>query len=112
MSFASRFGTSFLAPFKKSRRFLSLYILIAIPLIYNCASDYTARTKSALRNFQNGNFEKALKGYEKQKKKKKDRLLYLIDKGIVLHTAGKYEESIKILQEADDYSEKIDYFQD
>lgn len=86
------------------------FVFILLALLLGGCGDYTARTRGALADFQSRNFEAALKGYEKESGSDKDRLLYLIDKGIVLHTAGRYEESIKILQEADDYADKIDYF--
>jgi uncharacterized protein len=83
-------------------------ILFSIALFSGC-SDYTTRTSRALLAFQNGDFERASQGYEKEKESKKDRLLYLIDKGMVLHTAAKYSEAIKVFQEAEDFSENIDF---
>ena len=95
----------------KSYKFLKYFFLSFLFVIFitACGSDYTARTSSALRSFERGDFDSALKGIESQSKKKLDRLLFLIDKGVVLHTAGKYKESIVVLQEAEDYSESIDY---
>jgi len=95
-------------PFNLKNGFLSIFLLGLFFIISAC-SDYTARTRSALDSFQRREFGRALKGYEKESKSKKDRFLYLLDKGLVLHTAGRYEESIKVLQEADDLADKIDY---
>lgn len=49
------------------------------------------------------------KGLEDQGPEGKDRLLYLLDLGIALHTAGKYDESIRALLEADKLAEIKDY---
>jgi uncharacterized protein len=42
-----------------------------------------------------------------QKYSKKDRALYYLDKGVILHYAGKYDESNRILEDADQRIEEL-----
>jgi len=42
-----------------------------------------------------------------QKYSKKDRALYYLDKGVILHYAGKYDESNRILEDADQSIEEL-----
>lgn len=49
------------------------------------------------------------KGLDKQGDNGKDRLLYLLDYALALHSAGKYDEAIIAFQEADRFSEIKDY---
>lgn len=53
--------------------------------------------------------ERLRKGLEDQGENGRDLLLYLLDLGITLHTAGKYEESNKYLLQANDIAEIKDY---
>jgi len=62
-----------------------------------------ARTK-----FYAGKYLEAQRILAKAKPKTKDRLLYLVEEGLILHTAGEYEESNAILLEAAKLSEGLE----
>lgn len=49
------------------------------------------------------------KGLAEQGEDGRDKLLYLLDLGLTLHEAGKYQESIKVFFEADRYADISDY---
>ncbi len=75
-----------------------------------CASDYVARTRGIRSAYERGDAERALEGLAKEEKDapKIDQLLVLLDKGMVLHGAGRYEESIQVLAAADKLSQELD----
>lgn len=63
--------------------------------------------------FQSGRYEEAAKrlekGYKDQGEDGKDSLLFLLDLGLALHSAGNYEESNKAFLKADKVAEIKDY---
>lgn len=63
--------------------------------------------------FREGDYEGATarlkEGFEKETLEGKDGLLYLLDLGLALHSAGKYEESIRYFRMADEAVEIKDY---
>src|SRR4051812_46821822 len=65
------------------------------------------------RLFRDGDYDAAAeslrKGLASQGESGRDRLLYLLDLGLALHSAGKYEESNKLFLEADKLAEIKDY---
>jgi len=65
------------------------------------------------RLFREGHYSEAAerlkKGYEAQGEESADSLLYLLDIGLALHSAGMYEESNKALLKADKIAEIKDY---
>jgi uncharacterized protein len=75
-----------------------------------CASDYVARTRGIRDAYERDDTPRALERLkvEEQKAPKIDRLLVLLDQGMVLHAAGRFEESIKVLAEADRLSQELD----
>ncbi len=88
----------------------ALAVLLALPFL-GCASDYVARTHDFRRAYETGNYPRAVELIAREEKDENsiDRLLVLLDKGMVLHAAGRYEESIKVLAEADKLSQQIDF---
>jgi hypothetical protein len=56
-----------------------------------------------------GAAERLRKGLEDEGRDGRDGLLYLLDLGLALHSAGKYEESTKVFREADQLAEIKDY---
>ena len=62
-----------------------------------------ARTK-----FYAGKYLEAQRILAKTKPKPKDRLLHLVEEGLILHTAGRYEESSTVLLEAAKLSEDLE----
>ncbi|MBI4925455.1 MAG: hypothetical protein HY843_05975, partial [Bdellovibrio sp.] len=89
-----------------------LWLIIVIVLfssLTGCAG-YLQRTQVARERFNKGHFLDASEEYKKGlKHPAQDTLLYLLDTGLSLHYAGRYEESNKFLLEADRYAEEIDH---
>ncbi|NBD14157.1 hypothetical protein FOF48_08945 [Corallococcus sp. Z5C101001] len=75
-----------------------------------CASDYVARTASARWAYQSSDYPRALSALDAEQREspERDRLLLLLDRGMVLHAAGQWEESTKVLAEADRLSGELD----
>ena len=90
--------------FAKQRKYL--YFLPLIVLLAGCFSYYQ---KNILLNeaFEQKNFTQAeeILSNKKWEKKKRNILLYYLNKGTVLHMLGKYKESNEYLQKADYYIE-------
>ena len=63
--------------------------------------------------FRQGRYDDAVqrlkKGYEDQGESGRDSLLYILDLGLALHSAGRYEESNKVFLQADKLAEIKDY---
>jgi uncharacterized protein len=80
-------------------------------LLTGCAGDYIARTAGYRHAYEAYQYPPAIQGFanEVQSGPQIDRLLALMDQGMVLHAAGKFEESIKVLAEADKLSERLDF---
>ncbi|GAC1339541.1 MAG: hypothetical protein NVSMB23_08690 [Myxococcales bacterium] len=74
-----------------------------------CASDYVARTQPARAAYEAYRPEEALQKLEQARGPEKDHLLYLLDKGMVLHAAGRYPESLEVLAQADKLSQQLDF---
>ncbi|MBI1909322.1 MAG: hypothetical protein HYS22_04050 [Deltaproteobacteria bacterium] len=72
-----------------------------------CGGGYVHQSRGARHSFQRGDPEKALKWYQQQKPPHRDRLLYLMDQAVILHTAGRYQESLKTFEEAIRLSEAM-----
>lgn len=83
-------------------------LLIGSILLSACATGYVARSRGARHDFQKGNLDKALRWYAKQSPPRRDRLLYLLDQGLILHTMGHYRESIDLFDKAIDLSETME----
>ncbi len=76
----------------------------------NACSTYPFETQNAQNAFYSGDYDKAAQLLEKNAKEdSKDQLLYLYDRGMALHLAGKYRESEKMLLAADKMGEIKDY---
>jgi hypothetical protein len=75
-----------------------------------CAGDYVARTRAVRVAYQAEDYPRALDALEAAARAgvEKDRLLVLMDKGMVLHAAGKWAESNAVLEEAERLSEQLD----
>jgi hypothetical protein len=76
---------------------------------FGCASDYVARTKDARVAYEAYRPDEALRDLDAARGPDKDKLLYLLDKGMVLHAAGNHAESLKVLAEADKLSQDLDF---
>ncbi len=87
--------------------------VFAISALTGCAGDYVARTRGVRASYENYDHQKALEALQKQGKDDEvpeiDRLLYLLDKGMLLHASGQYLESVRVLAEADKLSQELDF---
>lgn len=83
----------------------SIALGICLMWLTSCASGYNYGARAAHEAYYQGRYEEALKLIEKVKPSHKDELLYLMDKGMILHAAGEYKESNKILAQAEELSD-------
>lgn len=82
---------------------------LAIGLLAGCAGDYVARTRGVRQAYESNDYPRALSVLESESKGPElDRLLILMDRGMILHAAGRYEESISVLAEADRLAQQLD----
>ncbi len=79
-------------------------------LASGCAGDYVARTRDLRRAYEGGRYDVAAKGFadEVQSGPEIDRLLALMDEGMVLHASGRHEESIRVLEDAKKLADQLD----
>ncbi len=92
---------------KSPSRFFLVVLAVAVLFGNSCVhQDYIHRSRHARRDFQGRDFEKALSWYQKQRPPARDRLLYLLDQGIILHTAGRFQESMTVFNQAIELSEQ------
>jgi uncharacterized protein len=76
---------------------------------FGCASDYVARTRPARAAYEAYRPDEALRDLDEERGPEKDKLLYLLDKGMVLHAAARYAESLEVLAKADKLSQDLDF---
>gem|GEM_PF-863955 len=81
-------------------------LFILLPLT-SCVSAYKYRARSAHQAYQQGEYEKAATLIEKVQPSSRDRLLHLMDQGMILHAAGRYKESNAVLTKAEDLSDAL-----
>ncbi len=84
-------------------RLLFLGGLFILWILSGCSvlTHYAVKTEALLFNFEEGNFDEALVTVDKYKGRGLDKLVYLLEGGIIYHTQGKIIESNTILEEAD-----------
>jgi len=82
-----------------------LSVLIVCVIVSGCAS-YGSRMEEARVLFSQGKHDEALKKLEKTESGR-SKLLYLLEKGLILHYAGKYEESNNAFEEAEVLAEDL-----
>src|SRR5690606_27232233 len=73
-----------------------------------CSVSYNRIANQTLGDMRRGAYAQALARYDKELTADKDRLLYLLDKGLILHTAGEYQKSNELLLQAEGLAEQID----
>ncbi|MBN1207014.1 MAG: hypothetical protein JXB05_19170 [Myxococcaceae bacterium] len=88
----------------------ALLVLLGPLVLAGCAGDYVARTRAVREAYQAEDYPRALGGLEALERHghPKDALLVLLDKGMVLHSAGRWEESLQVLEQADRLSAELD----
>ncbi|MBX7116212.1 MAG: hypothetical protein K1X64_17925 [Myxococcaceae bacterium] len=91
---------------------LLLFVVGPWWLATGCAGGYIARTAQVRQAWQAGEPKLAVTMLDEawtSGPSEKDKLLYLFDKGMLLHAAGEWEASIKVLAEADDLAQKLNF---
>ncbi len=75
-----------------------------------CAGDYVARTRNLRTAYESESYDRALSELEEVARQgsRKDQLLVLLDRGMVLHAAGRWRDSIQVLTEADRLAGQLD----
>jgi len=75
-----------------------------------CAGDYVARTRNLRTAYESESYDRALAELEAvgRQGSRKDQLLVLLDRGMVLHAAGRWRDSIGVLAEADRLAGELD----
>lgn len=88
----------------------ALLVLLGPVVLAGCASDYVARTQHVRAAYETENYPYALAELTAMERQQhpKDALLVLLDKGMVLHAAGQWQDSIRVLAEADRLSQELD----
>lgn len=84
--------------------------LLSLLLLSGCAGDYVARTRGVRAAYQSEDYSRALDALEATARTavEKDRLLVLLDKGMVLHASKQWAESNTVLEEAERLSQQLD----
>lgn len=88
-------------------RHLFLLVLLLLFATSCVGGGYVHKSRGARRAFQQGRYERALSWYRKQNPPKQDRLLYLLDEGVILHSAGRYRESLQVFDQAMELSDSL-----
>lgn len=90
------------------RAFRRLSLALALLALAGCAppSARYALVEDSLRARDPERADQVLE-QAKEEYRAQDRLLYLMDRGMTLHLAGRYEESTRLLQEADEMIEAL-----
>ena len=80
-------------------------------LLNGCAGDYVARTAGYRHAYEAYQYPPAIQGFDGEIRSgpQIDQLLAMMDEGMILHAAGKFEESIQVLAQADKLSERLDF---
>ncbi|MBF5044335.1 hypothetical protein FGE12_18195 [Aggregicoccus sp. 17bor-14] len=92
----------------------ALALALGTLLLSGCAGNYVSRTAGVRQAYEREDYAKAiqqlddLQAKEKESPKQQDRLLLLMDRGMVLHAAGRWAESIQVLAEADRVASELD----
>ena len=89
----------------------SLFSLSLVACFSACAGNYVSRTDAVRYAYQNENYQEAYELIEEEEAENReiDRLLVLMDKGMILHTSRRYQESIQVLQEAEKLADNSEY---
>lgn len=84
------------------RKFVKFLCLLATLVIVSCAS-YTEEVREVRSLYRQGSYERALKKLDELslKEESKNRLLYRLEKAMILDRLGKGDEARKLLLEAD-----------
>ncbi len=85
--------------------FRLLYVLLICALLAGCAT-YGSKMEQTRVLFSQGKYDDALKKLEKTESGR-SKLLYLLERGMILHYAGRYQESNSTFEEAEILAEDL-----
>src|SRR5689334_14642284 len=89
---------------------LSPFCLWALVFVLSACSTYQTKVGHARDLMRDGNYEKAVSVLEPlANAESDDQLVYLLDYGVALQLAGRYDDSIKAFLKADKLAEIQDY---
>lgn len=84
-----------------------LFVLItASALLLSACADYQLHAKTAMWYHDKGDFKRALKEHESISPKKKDRILFLLDRATIEHDLGDHKASIRSFAKAEELIER------
>ena len=88
--------------------------LVSVGALSGCATDYVQRMGKVRALYEAGDGDGAVALLDKSFKNTPDekginKLLLLLDRGMMLHAAGKWKESLATLHQADELSQKLDF---
>lgn len=86
------------------RRFV---LLVVLGVFSSSCTGYMWKTQGAIRHYENYEYNEAITQFAQLKPAKKDELLYFLDKGMILHAAGKYKESIEAFHAAERVADEV-----
>ncbi len=89
---------------RRCGRYLLIFLLL-FATVSCVGGGYVHKSRRARSAFHRGNYDKALAWYQEQNTPKKDQLLYLLDQGVILNAAGRYQESIAVFEQAIELSD-------
>jgi len=84
-----------------------LVLTLALAFLSSCASTYDVKASTAHAAFYRGRYDQAIKLIEHVSPAHRDKLLHLLDYGMILHGAGRYEDSNKVLTEAEKVADQL-----
>lgn len=79
-------------------------LLLIIFILGGCAPSYVNRSQPIVQNLSHEDYREALSAVERLKN---DPFLYLVEKGTILHYAGKYDESNRLFSQAEQLREEL-----
>lgn len=85
----------------------SIAVFACACLLSGCA-DYISNTRKVRRAYEAYDTDAALKELPKAEEAGVDELLVLLDQGMILHAAGRWQDSIEVLARADKRSAELD----
>lgn len=92
------------------RRLVALLAWSVVLVATTRCATYASRVQSARASFEHGDYDGSIKQLQELVDlNDNDQLLYLMDLGLVFHTAGRYSDAVRIFLKADKLAEIKDY---
>jgi len=85
-----------------------IFIIGLLAIFLAGCGAYSGLSQPVQSAFMRGDYLQALAALDKAKVDKKDKLLYFLDKGALLHYAGEYEKSNEAFSEAEALADQLE----